>query len=187
MHSARAGAYRLHGPNASWRTRRAEAGGGAFLEHGLPFLDLAAWLADFPEPVRISATMWRPRGVGAVEDSMTVLIEATNGFNLSVDVSWTYGGEADRWWFEVLGTKGSARLAPLRIVKSLNGRPTNVTPTGASTRESPFLQSYRAELAHFVAVLRGAAAYEAPDDQLLVYRVLELIYKAAEDGKEIRP
>ena len=51
----------------------------------------------------------------------------------------------------------------------------------------PFLQSYRAELAHFVAVLRGDAAYEAPDDQVLVYKTMELIYKAAEDGKEIRP
>jgi predicted dehydrogenase len=187
VHSARAGVYRLHGPNASWRTRRAEAGGGAFLEHGLPFLDLAAWLGDFPEPVRISAHMARPRGAGAVEDSMSVFIEATNGFNMAIDVTWSYGGEEDRWWFEVLGTKGSARLSPLRIVKVLNGRPTNVSPTGAATRESPFLQSYRAELAHFIAVLRGDAAYEAPDDQVLVYRAMELIYKAAEEGKEIRP
>jgi predicted dehydrogenase len=186
VHSARAGAYRTRGPNASWRTRRAEAGGGAFLEHGLPFLDLAAWLGDFPDLVRLSATMWRPAGAGSVEDSMTVFIEATNGFNLTIDVSWAYVGEAERWWFEVLGTRGSARLSPLRIVKSLNGVPADVSPTGAATRESPFLQSYRAELAHFVAVLRHEAEYEAPDDQLLVYRVLELIYQAAEDGKEIR-
>ena len=118
---------------------------------------------------------------------MSVFIEATNGFNMAIDVTWSYGGEEDRWWFEVLGTKGSARLSPLRIVKVLNGRPTNVSPTGAATRESPFLQSYRAELAHFIAVLRGDAAYEAPDDQVLVYRAMELIYKAAEEGKEIRP
>ena len=187
VHSARAGAFRLRGPAASWRTRRAEAGGGAFLELGLPLLDLAAWLGDFPDPLRISAVMGRARAAGAVEDSMLVFIESSHGFNMTIDVNWAYTGEGDRWWFEVLGTKGSARLAPLRIVKELNGTPTDVSPTGAATRESPFIQSYRAELAHFIAVLRDDAEYEAPDEQVLVYRVMELIYKAAEEGKELRP
>src|SRR6185312_16295803 len=49
-----------------WRYRRAEAGGGAFMEHGLPLLDLALWLADFPEPVRVSARMERGRATSAV-------------------------------------------------------------------------------------------------------------------------
>ena len=62
VHSARAGAYHLHGPDASWRTRRAEAGGGAFLDHGLPFLDLASWLGDFPEPVRLRRRCRVPAG-----------------------------------------------------------------------------------------------------------------------------
>jgi predicted dehydrogenase len=117
---------------------------------------------------------------------MTVLLEAASGFSLAIDVSWTYVGEEDRWWFEMLGTKGSARLSPLRIAKLINGKPANVSPTGAATRESAFLQSYRAELAHFVAALRGEAAYEAPEDQVLVYKAMELIYKAAEDGREVR-
>jgi len=34
----------------------------------------------------------------------------------------------------------------------LNGKPTDVSPSGAAARESVFLQSYRAELAHFIAV-----------------------------------
>ena len=34
------------------------------------------------------------------------------------------------------------------------------------------LQSYRAELAHFVAAVRGEAKYEAPADQAVVLRVL---------------
>jgi len=186
LHTVRAGSYRARGTVAPWRTRRAEAGGGAFLEHGLPLLDLAAWLADFPDPVRCAATMSRARGANAVEDALFVFAELDNGVNVTIDVNWSYIGEGDRWWFEVLGTKGSARLSPLRIVKDLNGNPTDVSPTGASQRESPFIQSYRAELAHFVAVLRDEAAYEPPDDQVKVYWALEGIYKAAEDGKEIR-
>ena len=40
-----------------------------------------------------------------------------------------------------------------------------VTPTGAAGRESAFIQSYRAELAHFVAVVREESPYEPPTDQ----------------------
>ena len=186
LHSVRAGAYRLHSTVVPWRMRRAESGGGAFFELGLPLLDLAAWLANFPQPLRVSATMDRARGANAVEDALFVFAECADGFTVTLDVNWRYVGEGDRWWFEVLGTRGSARLSPLRIVKELNGIPTDVSPSGASQRESPFIQSYRAELAHFLAVLREETPYVSPDDQLLVYRGLEGIYKAAEDGKEIR-
>ncbi len=186
IHTVRAGAYRARSTVAPWRQRRAESGGGAFLEHGLPLLDLAAWLADFPDAVRCAATMSRPRGANAVEDSLFVFAELASGVSVTIDVSWNYIGGEDRWWFEVQGTKGTARLAPLRITKDINGKPTDVSPTGASQRESPFIQSYRAELAHFVAVLRDEAAYDPPDDQSKVYWALEGIYHAAEDGKEIR-
>jgi predicted dehydrogenase len=181
----RAGAYHMGRPDG-WRVRRAESGGGVFLDQGLPLLDLALWLADFPEPQRVSAHMDRGRGSGTIEDTMLVHLECAPSLSCSFDISWAYVGEEDRWWFEVLAARGSARLAPLRVVKSLNGRPTDVSPTGAAARESVFLQSYRAELAHFVAVLRGDAKYEAPTDQVNVMRVLEAIYRSADDGREIK-
>jgi len=143
------------------------------------------WLTDFPEPVRVSAHMDRPRA-GGVEDSMLVHLECVGGINFSFDTSWAYVGQEERWWFEVLSTRGSARLAPLRVVKMLNGKPTDVSPSGAAARESVFLQSYRAELAHFVAVVNESTPYESPDDQLVVIKLMEAIYKAAEEGKEIR-
>jgi hypothetical protein len=48
------------------------------------------------------------------------------------------------------------------------------------------LQSYRAEIAHFLAVINDETPYEPPTDQVLVQRLVEAIYKAADDGKEIR-
>ncbi len=117
---------------------------------------------------------------------MLVHLECAGGRNFAFDVSWEYVGEEERWWFEVLASRGSARLAPLRVVKELNGKPTNVSPTGAAARESAFIQSYRAELAHFVAVITGEVKYEPPTDQVLLHKVVEAIYKSAEEGKEIR-
>lgn len=181
----RGGDYQFRRTQGGWRNRRAEAGGGAFLELGYPLMDLALWLADFPEPVRVSAHYDRGRGAGAVEDSMAVQVEFAGGLLFTCDVTWNYVGEGDRWWFEALGSRGSARLAPLRIVKLLNGRPADVSPTGAAARESAFTQSYRAELAHFMALLRGATPYRPPADQLAVQKLVEAVYKSAEAGREV--
>jgi predicted dehydrogenase len=182
----RAGHYQVKKSLEGWRHRRAEAGGGAFFEYGLPLLDLALWLADFPEPVRVSAQMERGRGASAVEDSMFVYLECAQGMSLAFDVTWSYIGDEDRWWFEVLASRGNARLAPLRVVKEINGKPMDVSPGGAAARESAFIQSYRAELAHFIAVLRQETPYEAPTEQVTVHRLAEAIYKSADEGKEIR-
>jgi predicted dehydrogenase len=149
-------------------------------------LDLALWFADFPQPVRVSAQMERGRGAASVEDSMLVQLECAQGISFSFDVNWGYIGEDDRFWFEILAARGTGRLAPLRVIKELNGRATDVSPSGASARESAFYQSYRAQLAHFVAVVGGEAKYEPPEDQLILHRVLDAIYKSAEEGKEIR-
>jgi predicted dehydrogenase len=72
------------------------------------------------------------------------------------------------------------------VVKDLNGKPTDVSPTGAAARESAFLQSYRAELTHFIAVLNEESPYDPPADQLSVLKTLEAIYKSAEEEREIR-
>lgn len=182
----RGGDYQFRGQQGGWRSRRPEAGGGAFLELGYPLLDLALWLTDFPEAVRVSAQFDRGRGASAVEDAMAVQIEFASGLLYTADVAWNYVGEDDRWWFETRAARGSARLAPLRVVKLLNGKPTDVSPSGAAARESAFIQSYRAELAHFIALVRGEARYKPPSDQLMVQKLVEAVYKSAEEGREIR-
>jgi predicted dehydrogenase len=182
----RAGDYRLQRAPEGWRLRRPEAGGGAFLDMGVPLLDLALWLTDFPDAVRVSAHMERGKGTSAVEQGMLVQITFANGLVFACDVASDYVGQGERWWFEVIATRGSARMAPLRVVKELNGRPTDVSPSGAAGRENAFIQSYRAELAHFVAVVREESPYEPPSDQVRLLKIVEAVYKSAEEEKEIR-
>ena len=117
---------------------------------------------------------------------MQATLTCASGMVTIIDVTSSYVGQSERWWFEVLATRGSGRLAPLRVVKELNGRATDVSPTGAAGRESAFLQSYRAELAHFLAVVQETVEYEPPADQVRLHKVIEAIYKSAEEGKEIR-
>jgi predicted dehydrogenase len=85
----------------------------------------------------------------------------------------------------MVGKKGTADLAPLRVYKEIHGVPTDVTPTGASGRETPFSQSYRAEWTYFLAVIRGDVNAPPPKDQLLLQRVLEAVYRSADEGRDI--
>ncbi|MGH7647019.1 MAG: Gfo/Idh/MocA family protein [Gemmatimonadaceae bacterium] len=186
LNGIRAGHYEQRQTREGWRYRRAESGGGAFTDLGLPLLDLALWLGDFPDPVRVTARMERGRGAGAVDESMLAIIECASGMTITVDVTWSYVGLESRLWFDALATRGSARLAPLHVVKELNGTPADVTPRGAATRDSAFVQSYRAELAHFAAMVRGETPYEAPADQLVLHRLAEAVYKSADEQKEVR-
>jgi predicted dehydrogenase len=181
----RAGVYQPRIRHEGWRTRRAEAGGGAFFDQGLPMVDLAMWLADYPAPVRVWAHMDRPRGT-AVEESALVTLECDTGVAFTFDISWAYVGYEERWWFETLSSRGSARLAPLRVVKELNAKPTDVSPGGAAARENSFNQSYRAELAHFLSVVSEETPYEAPTDQIILHRVIEAAYSSADEGKEVK-
>ena len=187
VRAVRAGSYRNRAQVAPWRLRRAEAGGGAFLELGLPLLDLAGWFTDYPRVERVSVSVERARGANAVEESALVSIECQGGFTVLIDVNANYVGEDQRWWFEIIGSQGSARLAPLRLAKEIHGRVVDVSPTGAATKDTLFIQSYRSELAHFVAVVREEEPYEPPRDQVRLYKLLEAIYKAADDAKEYRP
>lgn len=182
----RAGAYHQHGSVSGWRLSRAESGGGALFDLGLSLVDLALWLADYPAPRRVWAHTDRPRGPHSVEDAALLTIECANGMACTFDLSWSYIGDGDRWWFESISSRGSARLAPLRVCKELNGKPVDVSPMGAAARESTFIQSYRAQLAHFVAVMRDEAAYETPTDQVTLHRTLEAAYRSADEKCEVR-
>jgi predicted dehydrogenase len=168
----------------AWRLRRQEAGGGAFLDLGLQLLDLGLWLAGWPAARRVTAHA-AAHAPDAVEDMATALIVCENGVSLAIDVSWRHIGEAERFWFDLVGTKGSASVQPLRVFKEIHGTVTDLTPTGASGRETPFAQSYRAEWTYFLAVIRGDVNAPPPRDQLALHRVLEAVYRSADEGREV--
>lgn len=169
----------------SWRLRRPEAGGGALLDLGLPLLDLGLWLAGWPTPKCVSAHVSRPRP-DAVEHMGSALIVCETGLSLLFDVSWHHMGDGERFWFDVVGEKGAAGMQPLRVFKEIHGTPTDVTPTGATGRETLFTQSYRAEWTYFLAVIRGEVNAPPPRDQLALQRVVEAIYRSAEEGRSVQ-
>ena len=175
----RAGAYHFKRPPEGWRHRRAESGGGAFLDHGVPLLDLALWLADYPEPVRVTAHMdrgarrERRRGL----DARAARVRGRRRRSCSTSRR-RYVGEEERWWFEVLATRGSARLAPLRVVKELNGRADRRVAERRRRRARARSSSRIAPSSRTSSPSsRGETPYEPPTDQVVLHRIVEAIYK----------
>ncbi|HEU5358376.1 MAG TPA: Gfo/Idh/MocA family oxidoreductase [Gemmatimonadales bacterium] len=182
------GAWHVFRPSRAqlgWRQRRAESGGGAMLDLGLSVLDLGLWLAGNPTPVRVSATLDRPSGERGVEHSGSAFVVCEEGQSIFVDVTWRHIGEGEYLGVGLRGTKGTAEVNPLRVWKELNGVPVDVSPTGASSRESAFTASVRAEWAHFIAAVAGDAKAPSLEEHLTLHRVLEAIYRSADEGREI--
>lgn len=177
--------YRPLGPVNGWRINRAQAGGGAMLDLGLPLIDLALWMAGKPPVKSVSAQLTPSDGLGDVECAGCALLRCERGLSIFVDVSWRHVGDKEKAWFELMGSRGSAKMTPLKVFKEMHGTAVNVTPTGAQSRLNIYAASYRAQWAHFLAAIRGEV--DPPDigDQRQLHRVLEAISRSAEEDREV--
>ena len=180
-HTSRPGRAQL-----GWRFRREQSGGGAMTDLGLSILDLGLWLAGNPVPVRVSAVLG---GGGAkdraVEHSGSAFVVCENGTSLFVDVTWRHIGAGERFGVGLRGSKGTAGINPLHVWKALQGAATDVSPTASGSRENAFTASFRAEWAHFQAAIAGEASAPAMQEQLVLHRILEAIYRSAADGRDV--
>jgi predicted dehydrogenase len=168
-----------------WRQRRDQAGGGAMLDLGLSILDLGLWLGGTPAPVRVSAALDAAGKERAVEQSGSAFVVCENGMSLFVDVTWHHLGEGERFGVGVRGSKGVAAINPLMVWKELHGVPMDVSPTGSVSRENAFMASYRAEWAHFEAAIDGEAKVAPLQEHLVLHRIIDAIYKSADDGRDV--
>ncbi len=172
--------------HAGWRSRRAESGGGVIMDLGLPMLDLALWIAGTPAVERVSAYVDHLPGTKQVDEIGAAHLFCDGGLSVFCDVSWRHVGEGERTWLDVQGAKGSASISPLRVFKELHGAPVDVTPTGAAGRENPFSASYRSEWAYFLATIRGEVPAKPLEDQLQLHKVLEAIYRSADEQHDVK-
>ncbi len=53
--------------------------------------------------------------------------------------------------------------------------------------EDPYTNAYRRQLDHFVRAVSGRGEAELPDEQAALMRLIQMAYRAAEDGREVSP
>jgi predicted dehydrogenase len=178
--------FRAARQQLGWRSRKAESGGGVMMDLGMPMLDLALWIGGNPAVERVTARLDRAKGAGAVDEAGSAYLQCADGPDIFVEASWRYVGAGESTWLELQGAKGSASISPLRVFKELHGTPVDVTPTGAASRENAFTASYRSEWAYFLAAVRGEVTAEPPEDQVQLLRVLDAIYRSADERREVK-
>ena len=172
--------FRASRAQLGWRQKRELSGGGAMLDLGLTMLDLAFWLAGNPVPERVTAVLDLERGV---EQSGSVFVGCEGGVSVFVDVTWHHIGPGERFGVGLRGSKGTAAINPLTVWKELNGVAVDVSPTGSISRETAYTASFRAEWAHFLAAVRGEASVPSLQEQVTLHKVLDAIYRSAQEGK----
>ncbi|HTC23299.1 MAG TPA: Gfo/Idh/MocA family oxidoreductase [Gemmatimonadales bacterium] len=187
IESAR-GSWHVHRPSRTqlgWRQRRDQAGGGAMIDLGLTILDLGLWLAGGPAPTRVSAALDVPGKERAVEDAGSAFVVCEEGMSVFLDVTWRHIGEGERFGVGIRGTKGTAAVNPLKVWKEFHGVPTDVSPTTSVGRETAFNASFRAQWAHFQAAIAGEAKVASLAEHVSLHRVIDAIYRSAQDGRDV--
>lgn len=182
------GSWHLFRPtrqHLGWRQRKEESGGGALLDLGLPLLDLAFWLAGNPTPQRVSASWEAPVRDRGVEQSGSVFVVCEDGPTVFIDVTWHHLGAGERFGMGLRASRGAAAISPLTVWKELHGAPTDVSPTTSGSRENAVMASFRAQWAHFAAAVRGEAAPPALEDQVKLAKLMDAIYRSAQDGRDV--
>ncbi|MGD0337690.1 MAG: Gfo/Idh/MocA family oxidoreductase [Bacteroidota bacterium] len=170
---------------SAWFKKKEKAGGGVFLDLGIVMLDLALWMMGYPDPLKVSATMYKHTSKD-VEDSALAFLRMKNGSTLSIEVSWMFPTGEDFFYCDSYGTNGSAMINPFRILKTMHENLVNVTPQKIETPQNMFRRSYENEVKHFLGAIRGLRPVVSTGEEAVHrMKIVDAIYKSAARGKEI--
>ncbi|MCC6626246.1 MAG: Gfo/Idh/MocA family oxidoreductase [Chloroflexi bacterium] len=182
---------------------RAVAGGGVLTHWTIHNLDLALWLLGHPEPLTASAVC-RQRlahvppvafvgalaGIDAaavdpdIEDLAVGLVRLAGGAALTVEANWLQPPSTRPEGWEILGTRGAAAIAPLRIWHDRGDAWVDATPS----REMLAPCDYRMDrlIDDFLAAAhQGGPAPVAGAEIVRIQRLMNALYASATVGHEV--
>jgi predicted dehydrogenase len=182
----------------TWSPGFVEAGGGAFRDMGVHYLDAAWWLMGMPKPVRVlgvSGARFGPAGKGywdfatppadlpgryAADDYGCGLIRFDDGSALQVESHWA-SHQADETNIELFGAEAGARLTPLTVFRTVNGVPQDISikpPKGPGV--------WQRIASHFVDCIIDGTPCQAPlRHGLVVQEMMEAVLESAASGREV--
>ena len=192
---ARVRAIRRRGiPNWGVFGRKELQGGGPLIDIGVHVLEMAHYAMGSPAPASATADMFTYIGnqpsnqvesawkgwdheTYTVEDLAVGRIRFANGAVAHVEAAFACHGE-DAWNFELMGDAGGARWDPPRIYKDEHGHMVNTEP-GWLSKESMFSRKMNNFVDH---CLYDKPTLAPGTDGLAVQRMLDALYRSAEDG-----
>lgn len=210
IYAARCGWQRRRGipGRGGWFTTKEQSGGGPLIDLGVHMIDLSMWLMGNPKPVAVSGCTFNKfadsedisdskeskfgdrssDGTFDVEDLAMGFIRFENGACMQIEFSWASNIEQENFFVELRGEKSGSKWTSkdqkLKIFTEENGALVDYCPC---INNDNGIQIHEANLRHFADVLlNGAEPMFVPEQGLNMIKILEAMYKSAEEGREIR-
>ena len=163
-----------------WRKDRVKSGGGVVLNLGVHLLDVVLWIL----PKRVSAVFASIHSNDGIEDSGVGIIKFQNGTFLTLEVAYTLLFERDFTYFNLFGEKGSALLNPLKIQKIQRDKLIDITPSISDKKL--YKSSFLLQAEWFIDMIkRSRKPLFDWKDALVISRVIDALYKSADENREI--
>jgi predicted dehydrogenase len=178
--------------------QQAFSAGGCLLDIGVHMLDQTMWLMGNPTPARVSAVTQRyfgqrPEIAAAwgnawdaqrfdVEDFAVAFVRFQDGSSLVLHACWAAYIAQSRFSSVLVGTEGGAITDPPTLYRLCDGKQV----VDNEITDLPNVNAYEAELAHWVAVVRGEAEPLVKEEETMnVQRILDAAYRSAAEGREV--
>jgi predicted dehydrogenase len=180
------GWIRKQSSSEKWFNKREEAGGGVILDLGINLIDLALWLADYPQAISISTKNYHHNSRN-LEDTSISFIRCEKSITISIEASWKMVEGKDTFFANVYGTKGSIGINPFKLIKVIDVEQIDL---GSTINESPaeaFKKSYLNELKSFIGAVKGLnPVFSSGEEALQLLKIAETMYISAEKDHEIK-
>ncbi|MEQ8278433.1 MAG: Gfo/Idh/MocA family oxidoreductase [Deltaproteobacteria bacterium] len=171
-----------------WRGNRELAGGGELTDQGVHVIDLIAWFAGEPTEVfgYLQTAAWP---IAPLEDSAFALMKFESGALASFHTAWTQW--KNMFSFEVFGTDGSVTVDGLG---RSYGPETLIFAKRKKEGGAPYMSrtvydeediSWKLEWDDLIRGIETGRYMGTPNDGVVVMRVLDAIYRAAEQRQPI--
>ncbi|MEF7565236.1 Gfo/Idh/MocA family oxidoreductase [Bacillus infantis] len=178
-------------------TNKELQGGGAMIDYGCHFLDLALWLLGSPEPVEVTGTAYNQLSrmenqvnlwgdydhqTIEVEDHVTAYIRFADGASLLFETSWMANIKNDEESLGISGLTGGIDVFPFQLNQLKNGMLLNSEAEWLPGEEDPGIPQARNFLN---SCLGKEQLIVKPEEALRISKIIDAIYKSSETGKSI--
>jgi len=174
------------------------SGGGPIIDLGVHRIDLAMWLMGYPRAISVSAytsdllgaRLARESGASYdVENLAMAMIRLENGATLNLEVSWAGGTDRQEDMLTgIYGTEGAVVQQnygegydfEAYVLKDMGGQYTRIKPLGYPSDVPNAVDDF------IDCVIEDRAPDASAENGLEMMRILDAIYKSAEEGREVR-
>jgi predicted dehydrogenase len=170
----------------NWFSKKNEAGGGVILDLGMPLLDIALWLLDYPSVKSVSTQNYYQHTKN-LEDTSVSFIRCDGSEVIHLEASWSLAIEKDLFSITIFGSKGSLATNPLKLYKRIGEEYIDLKPTFTENSSTLLKKSYFNELKSFIGAVRGInPVYSSGEEALQRMKIIGTMYKSAEKNQELK-